>query len=773
MGGAGGMGGEGGMGGMPVDVDFATGPLAEPPFPRGQVLGLAGEGGGYVIWIRDGQLWAAARDGAGGLAEATLIAEGVTAPRMLQGARLGDQWWVVVPEAADEDGAYDLVAYNVAAEAGAAEGRVELGIRADGEIPNYAIAQREDEALIIGRGIPRDIGEEVDGAPLNLRQMTAEGRGFLISDGAGLPFPESVTPALEGWVMAAQGHCAWWSPEASFLGRWRCPTLVAGGLVAEGERLTLLGALADPMDPLAVRGQMQGATPGVDPLTAPTFDLPGVPDTGHGVLQRVGDDQRDLAIIQGLDAGEGEEISLLIASAEGVRRAYLPNAESPPVMGALIGGGRRDLILWQDDAPALMPIDAEATVETPTYSRPDAACAQAVVAPEDCSEVDRDCDGDPRNGLCCAETQPLVEGAFSKRLRVGQEGLPTPTALSPDGGGLLFAIDVVPTPLDARRNDVIMGQTDLASGETEILGTFSLMHDPSMFRVTEGAVVLTALREDTDLPALLWSLPDGEGGWAVSESDAPCDPILEMEIIEGDRVRLYCPDAMRQVPFGGGNFADVEVVRYPDNIRDVRWVRRRSYPGPVEGGSEELLVAVGVDYDLAHWRSDLSGASLAVEPELPHEELDLLSMDFFDREVPVYGPAVPGGYMVRRTRRRWLEVFVPGYGWSPVPGSTWPLEAQASPDLPYAVQSAYLGRRREADLRQLPVSFFLHDLRPGGAWWGTPLTFEGDQVAAINHRAFGLTPFEIDDPQALPRLVLLRDSDAGVGYVTGVSLSCE
>lgn len=713
-----------------ADAEVDAGPAGSRPAPD-RIVVLSGRLDLWVAWIAGGRLWARRLEH-GAEAPGPLIDGGeVPAPDgPLVGARTqSGRPWVFLP--AGEDG--EVVARDVAQGT-----EVPLGLYG----PVLA-SPAGSEVLVVGRS-----GAEPDAA-VAWRVLDGERIDVAHTDTTGIPMPIHVAPGLANWVFGFEGgHCAALGTDYRLEEAWwRCGARRDAGLVGLGERLVFVAVEGDRL--VAWR-----ATPGAaarpegvrvdDPPEGPVGEVElvtGVVEAGPP-LSPVG-----RAVALPLRDGEGDAVWLV--AADDARRVPVEAADRLLGVGAVNRSVYR--IEW-DEAAGVVTRPATATdgpADPPVFERPDPACRVPQVLPEDCAEVDRDCTGEPAQGLCCGDPTPDTLAGVDVGAR--PEG---DLAITKDVGTYYFVVR-------SAQEAVLLSHP---TGDTSGRAAGVLARWPGVAEVQSvsvaGARALVVARAtpdegEGDRWQALWLLEPGR----TSRGATPCAPVRWARLSpDGSRARFFCLESARDVAAGDDAFSE---VAYPGGVDDVRWM----VPAAM-GRDDLLLAAVGDDHDLRLWVDGPEGIEAAADASIPEV---VAALPPAARTAPIYLPVVDGGRVARIREDAWLEVLDAAGIWRPAPSSAWPRRAFVVAHRPLAVTLARLNAPEEGGVGDGLLAFFAHDLSPGGDWWGRPAPVREGRFTPENiFRAFAVADFPVEPEEP----VIFRLSGANEYRLDALRIGC-
>ncbi len=560
------------------------------------------------------------------------------------------------------------------------------------------VAASASQVLVVGRTGP------APDATIGFRVL--EGRTLRLArdDVRGIALPDSVSVGLADWVLAfADGTCMALGPAGTGLsekGAWRCGADPRAGLVGDGtDRLSFVGP--HPADAPAPR------------LTA-WRAVPGAVARPDGVRR---DDPAEGAVGEVEISGALTEVRPPVSSPAGTVAWPVVDAEGPairvvgddrswriavPHLDDVLGvaGAFRELraVLRTPEGGVAAPLgDPPEGPPPPVDGRTVSRCGEGgQVLPELCDDgaeaVDFDCSGDGEDGLCCGE--PI-------RTR-GQLVSPPPSDaglwVDRSDDGYLYAYVV-----DGEARLVRQRAADLARHPAQVLvrwavGALSLEH-----AARDGARIVLVVRTQ---PAAEGEAPGWRALWLeglppADESDVPCAPVLAVRLT-GGQARFLCEDGVFDVPFG----AAAPATPVPAPASGVRWVQPRALDR-----DDLYLVATGEAHALALWRDTGAGLEVAADVTLP-DAVAALAPEA--RTLPIRLPRY-GGTPARVRDGRLLEVLTRSAGWQPAPSTRWPVAAKIADYGDYALTLAEVAEPREPSTF---VQVFIHDLSPGGHWWG-------------------------------------------------------
>jgi len=385
-------------------------------------------------------------------------------------------------------------------------------------------------------------------------------------------------------------------------------------------------------------------------------------------------------------------------------------------------------------------------------------------SPERCDDVDHDCDGSPRAGTCCRDAEELD---WIYRLKAGQ--LPARDtyltyALNDreqqiitlaeevrllDRGGAMSSVCAVCWPGEMRvQMTASQGRTVALAVALDSLDSETcpddavvpcraesspFVPDPTMAAPYEALAIYERRTVDEEEPARFLASPcqgdehikrlevhEDQQGRFIPEAEMGADDAPPVYFM-----RVFCETMWFDLPFDGSPpiaqlYTDIEGI---DGDVDVDWLGAPRYDGDgalflarrrLGDGSEQMDV----------WRSrnptDAQPTSLAVV----NPPAWLATMSDEDTTLPFQFPAE--GFLPARTvtvsdsgsTASLIERYEAGLGWTRLPTTLWPIDAQITPDGTMAVAAAHLVAPTADNLDAQRVGVFLHDLREGTSGWG-------------------------------------------------------
>lgn len=390
------------------------------------------------------------------------------------------------------------------------------------------------------------------------------------------------------------------------------------------------------------------------------------------------------------------------------------------------------LVGWleEENRPVPLPLTLEAGPNPPTYAAP-SGCGN--VAPEVCNNRQADCDA-LAQGLCCDNNVSSSRTAVGGTEAIGTDWF---TAFSDEG--LLF---VVRQGTEARQLSHPVG--DSLGRQAREVATW-----PGVRRILyfDNLLTRTALLVERDVPGampaegepvpteqrLLWF----RGVAGTADAPVPCADPLGLTVLDDQvRTRVWCRDGGFDVTPEG----PVVPVAWPGSGA-VQW-----WEPTALGDPNLFLVARGEEHTIELWRMAPEGARSLANEALP-AVVGTLTPE--ERLLPFRPAHLPNGHMAR-VNGAVLELFEPGLGWRPVPGSGWPIEARISRHNPVAISVGYESDPNAPDAEPdfIQVAFKLHSLRGDATAWGLPTTtFDGGD--ASKHIGIGFGDYatgELDRP---------------------------
>ncbi|MCA9547314.1 MAG: hypothetical protein KC613_23085, partial [Myxococcales bacterium] len=375
-------------------------PVVSPrPVDPQAVVVLRARPDAWVAWVADGALWAVRMDQQGGLGEprrVTAVPDGFTGP--LLGGRSGIQpAWVVLPNGANGQ----LQAYDLA---DAAAAPVPLNLWPPAQVAVTGTAQH-----IIGRSgpgagdplawrtlahpgaeppPPEDVGAEDMGADAG-EDTPADPADPRTLDVKGMADPIAASAGLADHVLAFQsGMCAAVLGEGRLGNAWPCGARPGAQLMGFDKQMVFVGQRGGQL------ATWDGTPAAADRTPVAVADL----TDGITWLPPVGS-------VRFLIAGEPDGRYLWWFEFDRVKRSAQPVAAD--VLAASFSVLLPDqalLLAWSEDGTLRVDTVALQAVDRASALPPlDADCLASTVLPEDCDARDQDCDGAPRNGLCCQD----------------------------------------------------------------------------------------------------------------------------------------------------------------------------------------------------------------------------------------------------------------------------------------------------------------------------------------------------------------------------------
>ena len=774
------------MGGMPFMDDSAE-------YDPARALILHGGGEARVAWLADDELRVQGltedEAGASALSAPTIALAGLSAaqiPLPLQGAR-GDQRWSLFL-ATGEAGNVQAVDLDNASP----EGRVDLELEPDTALgaPRLVVAQHPNgDTLIMGRRPAQDEDSRFRPRPVAWQILSADGQvGPLYSDTNDMGLPDQATAGLDGFVLAwGDGTCASLPlPGEQLDGHWICGITAQGALASDG------GDHLIAVNPLESGAEIFTATPG-------QLSLEDERPVGLATLT-------DLEPLQGQQwRGLEDGVSRLVTiDAEGV---HLSNPQVAWPLGAFQLDDAALVAYWDGEAMALTPeITPTASEDLPLLALPE-GCD---VAPEDCTDQDRDCDGDPRNGQCCVDRAQAADAYLGGTLASSGDSPTLPTALLPGAeiptlliGGERenfndFVINVIMMEWTATNPDAEEGE-DPSQPATRVVAQWPEATAPQFIRVDDtgdtALIIAAPSRIGEDELVALWAFRQPDGSWQAVSRSLPCaepearlgvlEALLDVRFIGPGEARFYCPNDVRDVvgadyfSLPGQRPTPVEYTAHPyPGDRSLRWMVRRRL---VRDGMPQWLILTSeasiddeADFTLQLWTEDQA----EILAPVASDEVDLLNatLDRDGRRYPIHLPIDEAGPTLRAFGPvgKWLEILTGPLGWLPLVNSRWPESAALSPDSAIAYTMGYLVNPGAAFCNACPVGLFVHDLRPGGDWWGRPLQDDlGGALLSADYQGLALTQLPTDGGlPALLRMKALFDLDRIEIQLEGMAAEC-
>ena len=688
----------------------------DPP-TRSQVVVLSDPEDAWIIWVKGKEVSARRISVDDSLLEAPVTRLSRPVERLVGARRRGGEPIVFLPNGNNDP----VRALRIRVEADEESGAdvVEIIEEAlDIFPPAGALASNTGSAniLVVGR-------DGIDpGAPLRWRAYDrVDGEVPSDTDRTGLEHPAQFVPwrGNGNWVFAyPTGHCIELDANLAIRGRWQCPVTSRGARLVPNNDSDALFFAGEAGDDVALWLATPGAT--VDPLGGPYDDDRLVvlaqdayinPDRFHSARESlIFDTAPQAGALDTIWIVRGSQTRLITAEAIAEAGAKIEDVIGIAQLGA--GGANVRIVVWNHETgePDALEVQPDLGPTPPTFIAPnDPPCpAQA----EDCGGEDLDCDGSPANALCCpadsAQTKALLSGSVRlTELTVTRDDDMLRIAGLRDNAILLteqpvgqIATGVGPTLANHQGFDRLIAMSS-AADRTVIVANHT---EPGGARRTDA----------------LWQ--DGTGELQPSNNEAPCDLVHAVQLhIDGRTARFYCSNGAIDQPFADPIAGNGEYVEYP---RDgVHWMIRQPTggEGPLDPIVADLWVAVGPGAELEHWIESSAGIELSDDGLPP--EYEQIAGDAIERSFPISPPTAPGARPARIGDGGRLEVHLPGLGWMPTVSSRWILESETSLSSrsPIAITVGHKLNPESRAPEQQVLAYFVHDLRPGGDWWGREL----------------------------------------------------
>ena len=512
--------------------------------------------------------------------------------------------------------------------------------------------------------------------------------GPIIEDTLGLRAAQGIVRALGGWVISApEGLCYEMSERGGVSGSWRCEARGDSVMLGGVNSVTHWGAIDRPhQESQSTPGMwLWSGTPGrvIHPLDAESVSDPSLLTPAplgasftlpyaHIFLSDAGEIERWIArgddprVLWNTDDPERGERPLILS-----KRGYAPlptSADVDSVIDLVELSDRQLLLTWSSSLGALEISElSEVWVERSLPSAPplDEYC---LVESERCDDIDHDCDGAPRNQLCCPE------GEISST-RLQDVLFPRLDWWSSDSEiGLLAAI--------ASQGRARLFSMSSSGGDATLRASWSGVDALERFGHYLSLIALIA-RDDEGAPYLLLNRRevDGDPTSDFVKRALSCEPRAVTVLDESHAVRVYCAEHSLLIETDGSE----SIEAYPEE-GELQWATRR-----VEGNGRETswLVALGEAHQLSVWRDQGRGGVSYIESDLISAPSSLGDLTPLDRMLPVQLPATADGLLARRVSDREVEVWVSGLGWIRLGGHRWPYWASISPAYSAAITVGY------------------------------------------------------------------------------------
>lgn len=815
------------MGSPDAELPMCPEGPAVPPANARHAVVMAGRTTGWIAWVGDTCLYRATVDlntGAVGPAETVVGVHAGDGEERLAGAMANGEAWAIWPR---PDGR--LFAYQVSANPPRA---VDLELYA----PLTTARIKRGDLLVVGHVAPDPgarVGWRILGSP------RGPDVGALRLDPRGMPSPAAAANALGGWVLSfPSGLCARLAPRGEVVedDHWPCAARVGAPILGENTRLFSIGAVGG--DVLLWRGVPGGVArlPDAEPVPAdddePDAALAGDAGPGDAAPDDAGTEDVGPEDVGAPDMGpaepQPEDIVVLAEDAELVERLNptsdgevllvrkgdaltlwlvtdtatwrVEDAEPANAWGLTVTGNNVHLVEWDPASagPLARRVTRASGPEPPGF--PSHLANADAFGPEDCSPLDLDGVGGPRNGLCCGDPEVLGKVTLPDGLSpVG------PWFVGHDVDGPRVAMAVRP-PLTGRADRAVVFSAPFAP-EPEtfayIRSQWAEVERLRLFDRRDGATL--ALAEPVTQAPEPPAMPDGglldgganldggavadagadggpDGGgdagppppepltllWSygalgtIATSEVPCRPVLAIGLRPANgaaaRGRIYCDTAAFELTVAPAG--DAVTPAYPPG-EPLQWVKLRA-----GGVPDQILVARGPEHVLELWRDVPGGYEVLPLPEA------LADLPAGDRILPIHLPVVPDALPARLDGPR-LDVLIPGVGWQRAASTSWPVEARLADDRPVAVTVA-----NRVDPGDDPAtntgeySVFVHHLVQGASYWGRQVPTTPRQIRAPNHQGFAIASGGALDRPLIYRAQGNATQDLPVIQLEGYRVNC-
>lgn len=745
-----------------------------------------------VGWIAQGALWSARIDRFGVLAETARVHD---VPPGLRGPVLGGRTatgpaWVAIADG--PDGMWR--AYNLSA---AEPAPVEMQIWGDARVVTTSAT-----VVIFGRS-----GPEAD-APVAWRTITAdpappvapsepvegeEGESPAAPespdarriDELGVQLPEHAFVGLSNAVLGfSDGLCAGLLPNLNLGEPWYCHARSDARAVGDKQQIYFVG---QHREDLALWQAMPGASfrPG-QPMPEDDDDLPQTPEgeAEEGDLDaEVPEGPQPLPASAVLATGatllgwfspvDGAQVAHVrddrgeaLWVFEPTRIRIVPLEEGSEVRA--LATNRRDLftLSWDDEGRLSVAAAAVEEGPLPPIFHPAATCG-GQVEPEDCSDLDRDCDGSPKGNRCCVNLLQRRTEASLKAPRLEGDAWVA-------GFDLERLLVVIP-----RGAHTELLRIPVAEISNQINPFIQWPGAGEPLRVaTEGGrlVILRAAQdapqsgegpgqEEPARPDLLWWVGQDTLDTSTTPptgpvSQAPCAPVFDVRLFNppaGSFARVYCAESAWDVPFAQPE----QPIERPYPQGPVRWLSLHAF------GRDELLLAHGDDHELVRLTDTAEQFELSPEP-LPDV---LASMANAERVLPIRPPVAYEGWYARVNDAR-IEVWSDERGWRPMPSTRWPIAAQLSAYDPIGLSVVQLRDPQTAENpNTIPLDVRVHHLGPSAPPWGrSPRATNQQPMEQGVYSGMRLGDFPVT---AFNRPVLLRLGGPVQSGLVGEAVQCD
>ena len=754
------------MGSVPVDA-FVT----PPPPSEGERVSLIVGDALVVIWRRGDALWRAQlpRSEIGSVIEDELYA---------LDERRGQRWVSLPEELIDETIELDVSQRHVPYLLVSVIGFESRAISITQEQPEWfplgltaplTIAEGDGGLLVMGtRWTPpseedpemdeeqeragQDMGEEeeseVRSEETSILAWRFSRQGSwenVVEDQAGLTAITGVTHALGGWVVSsAEGQCYQLNERGGIGASWRCESTANTAMIGGVNSLTHWGALTrSTQDTQRQSGiWLWAGTPGRahHPYEG-SVELLSDPERASS-SEAVLSDTATLLIIKGevtRRLSEGDRPQLILTSEREEAETEISIVVSTQGYGAvpemvnvdsIIGLLERPqqghvLILWDETLGAFTTVDISDTwssVVLPEAPPTDELC---LVEAERCDEIDHDCNGEPRNQLCCAQGEISLS-------RLDDVIFPDLDWFNTDSEvGVLVAV--------ASQNQARLFSMSTAGGESTLRASWS-----GIERIEHSGNYLSLValigRDVDEAPYVLLNRREELNNFESDFIKRPlaCEPHAVTVLDESHAVRVYCDEHSILMEVDG----EEQIEPYPE-AGDLRWATRWM----PEGSSDQevrWLVALGDTQQLSVWYDQGRGGVTYVESDTLMLPAALGELNVDDRALPIQMPPTTSGLLARRIAGQVIEVWIDPLGWTELGGNRWPYWATLSPKRSAAITAGYAEDPRvvgdsflqRLNLRVHPLTqrgvLLGEELRAriskdsfGGAHFGTYSDFEG------------------------------------------------
>jgi hypothetical protein len=350
----------------------------------------------------------------------------------------------------------------------------------------------------------------------------------------------------------------------------------------------------------------------------------------------------------------------------------------------------------------------------PDQPSADISLDQCLPKVEQCDDLDHDCNGVPRGGLCCAnrsnQTTFDVNSFTFDEWQVG-----------PSSDGIWVAgIENIRSGLNQLTLLKGVLPSQLNSLETDLTWVDI---DRILFFETWGDLVVMIGENGNGVLELLWNFKPFQSPYPITPRlPLPCSDPKAMHILSPSYLtRIYCSQGAYDLDPDTG---ETTPVPYPEG-GDVQWITQWN-PENLPLAQRVYLVAVGETSELRIWVDQgPEGIGFSENIDL-FPPSTLAQFKEVDRLFPFHLPPASTGWSTRQDEDGMLEIWLDHTGWHPLTLIDLIWSSDLNSATPFALSVSYTSDPTFLESQAGRLSIDVHHLGTDASFSPTPLSFVDD-----------------------------------------------